>query len=157
MLWFPQPSALNGMIPWVCLGACWLSEVQWTAQIAWGVENSSVTGVLLSAKARWSFTVAALSKWNCFFSQETRGFAPLLIGPQEEMASDRLKTGPDQSYFSDAYLFLPSMYFLPIFFQCSSSLCEIAWIKIQKEKCVDMHEKSVLGIMHELYSERLLC
>lgn len=62
--------------PWVRLGACWLSEVQWTAQIAWGVENSFVTGTLLSAKARWSFTVAALSMWNCFFSQETRGFAP---------------------------------------------------------------------------------
>lgn len=70
-LWFPQPSTLNRKIPWVCLGACWLSEVQWTAQIAWGVENSFVTGTLLSAKARWSFTVAALSMWNCFFSQET--------------------------------------------------------------------------------------
>ena len=69
-------STLNRKIPWVCLGACWLSEVQWTAQIAWGVENSFVNGALLSAKARWSFTVAALSMWNCFFSQETQGFAP---------------------------------------------------------------------------------
>lgn len=50
MRWFPQPSALNRTIPWVCLGACRLPEVQWAAQIAWGVENSSVTGVLLSAK-----------------------------------------------------------------------------------------------------------
>lgn len=78
---FPQPSTLNRTIPWVRLGACWLSGVQWTAQIAWGVENSFVTGTLLSAKARWSFTVAALSMWNCFFSQENPRICPHLPGP----------------------------------------------------------------------------
>lgn len=51
-----------------------------------------------------------------FSPRKPEDLPPLLIGPQEEMASDRLKTGPDQSYFSDAYLFLPSMYFLTIFF-----------------------------------------
>lgn len=77
------PSALHPeqKIPWVFLGACWLSEVQWTAQIAWGVENSSVTGVLLSAKARWSFIVGALSMWNCFFLPGNSRICPHLAGP----------------------------------------------------------------------------
>lgn len=72
----PSPSTMITKIPRVCLDACWLSEVQWTVQIARGVENSFVTGTLLSAKARWSSVVAALSMWNCFFSQETWGFSP---------------------------------------------------------------------------------
>ncbi len=47
-------------------------------------------GTLIS-KARWSFTVAALSMWNCFFSQETQGFAPTSLAHRKKWPVARWK------------------------------------------------------------------
>lgn len=157
-MWFPQPSTLNRKIPWVCLGACWLSEVQWTAQIAWGVENSSVTGALLSAKARWSFTVAALSMWNCFFSQETQGFTPTPLAHRKKWPV----AGWKQAQISLILV-------IPIYFHHLCTLLKVlvsffsvlvlgvaGELKFTSKMCLDMHGKCTLGIMNELWLEQLL-
>lgn len=105
-----RPSALSKMLPWaLSVSACWLYEVQWTAQIAWGVENSFVTRTLLSAKARWSSTVATLSMWNCFFSQETHGFAPTFMAHTKKWPVSRWKQ-PQITLILGLPIFLPSLY-----------------------------------------------
>lgn len=78
------------------------------------------------------------------------GICPLLTGPKEEIASGRLKTGPDQSSFSDAYLFLPSMQFLSIFFSVLVLCVKLRELKFTRKKSMSVHEKYILGIIREL-------
>lgn len=72
------------------------------------------------------------------------------------MATGEMKIDPDQSYFSDAYLFSPSMYFVggfSLFLYCFG----VGELKFRSEMCLDMHGKFTSGIMHELWLEQLLC
>lgn len=105
-----RPFTLSRMFPWaLSVSACWLYEVQWTVQIAWGVENSFVTRTLLSAKARWSFTMDTLSMWNCFFSQETHGFTPTFMAHTKKWPVSRWKQA-QITLILVLPIFLPSLF-----------------------------------------------
>lgn len=111
LAWPIRPSTLSRTLSWaLSVSACWLYEVQWTAQIAWGVENSFVTRTLLSAKARWSFTMDTLSMWNCFFSQETHGFAPTFMAHTMKWPVSRWKQA-QITFLLVLPIFLPSLFF----------------------------------------------
>lgn len=142
-----RPFTLSRMFPWaLSVSACWLYEVQWTVQIAWGVENSFVTRTLLSAKARWSFTMDTLSMWNCFFSQETHGFTPTFMAHTKKWPSIKMKTGPDHSYFSPSYLSTIFVFlfgfglFPPLFGSWENVVPTLSVLEMQR--------KFTLGIIH---------
>lgn len=142
-----RPSALSKMLPWaLSVSACWLYEVQWTAQIARGVENSFVTRTLLSAKARWSSTMAALSMWNCFFSQETHGFAPTFMAHTKKWPVSRWKQTQITLILSPA-IFLSSLY---LFFSLFPPLFGYREITVPTWRVLDMHRKFTSGIIHEV-------